>query len=126
MMVEAGADEISEDEMLDAIMFAHTEIKKIVAFIEKIASECGKPKKEIEYYKVGEDVDKEVRKFADKMLDENGEPFTAHTTNPVPFIVYNYPCTLREGGRLCDIAPTMLKVMGLDQPKEMTGESIIL
>ncbi len=70
MMVEAGADEISEDEMLDAIMFAHTEIKKIVAFIEKIAGECGKPKKEIEYYKVGEDVDKEVRKFADKMLDE--------------------------------------------------------
>lgn len=62
---------------------------------------------------------------ADKMLDENGEPFTAHTTNPVPFIVYNYPCEVREGGRLCDIAPTMLKVMGLDQPAEMTGVSII-
>lgn len=62
---------------------------------------------------------------ADKMLDENGEPFTAHTTNPVPFIVYNYPCEVREGGRLCDIAPTMLKVMGLEQPKEMTGVSII-
>lgn len=63
---------------------------------------------------------------ADKMLDENGEPFTAHTTNPVPFIVVNYPCEVREGGRLCDIAPTMLKVMGLDQPAEMTGKSIIL
>ena len=62
---------------------------------------------------------------ADKMLDENGEPFTAHTTNPVPFIVYNYPCEVREGGKLCDIAPTMLKVMGLAQPEEMTGESII-
>ncbi|MDE6124415.1 MAG: 2,3-bisphosphoglycerate-independent phosphoglycerate mutase [Eubacterium sp.] len=62
---------------------------------------------------------------ADKMLDENGEPFTAHTTNPVPFIVVNYPCDVREGGRLCDIAPTMLKVMGLEQPKEMSGESII-
>lgn len=62
---------------------------------------------------------------ADKMLDENGEPFTAHTTNPVPFIVYNYDCEVREGGRLCDIAPTMLKVMGLEQPKEMTGVSII-
>lgn len=62
---------------------------------------------------------------ADKMLDENGEPFTAHTTNPVPFIVYNYPCKVREGGRLCDIAPTMLKVMGLPQPEEMTGVSII-
>lgn len=62
---------------------------------------------------------------ADKMLDENGEPFTAHTTNPVPFIVVNYPCEVREGGKLCDIAPTMLKVMGLPQPKEMNGESII-
>ena len=63
---------------------------------------------------------------ADKMLDENGEPFTAHTTNPVPFIVYNYDCKVKYGGRLCDIAPTMLKVMGLEQPKEMTGESIVL
>lgn len=62
---------------------------------------------------------------ADKMLDENGEPFTAHTTNPVPFIVVNYPCKVREGGKLCDIAPTMLKVMNLPQPSEMTGESII-
>ena len=62
---------------------------------------------------------------ADKMLDESGEPFTAHTTNPVPFIVVNYPCEVREGGKLCDIAPTMLKVMGLAQPQEMTGESII-
>ncbi len=62
---------------------------------------------------------------ADKMLDENDEPFTAHTTNPVPFIVVNYPCEVRGGGKLCDIAPTILKVMGLAQPKEMTGESII-
>ena len=62
---------------------------------------------------------------ADKMLDENDEPFTAHTTNPVPFIVVNYPCTLREGGKLCDIAPTMLKVMGLPQPAEMTGTSVV-
>lgn len=62
---------------------------------------------------------------ADKMLDEDGEPFTAHTTNPVPFIVYNYPCEVREGGRLCDIAPTMLKILDLPQPEEMTGESLI-
>ena len=63
---------------------------------------------------------------ADKMVDTDGEPFTAHTTNPVPFCVINHPCTLREGGRLADIAPTMLKVLGLPQPAEMTGESIIL
>ena len=62
---------------------------------------------------------------ADKMYETDGSPFTAHTTNPVPFIVVGYPCELREGGRLCDIAPTMLKIMGLEQPKEMTGVSII-
>ena len=63
---------------------------------------------------------------ADKMVDEDGEPFTAHTTNPVPFCVINHPCKLREGGRLADIAPTMLQVLGLKQPKEMTGESLIV
>lgn len=63
---------------------------------------------------------------ADKMLDENDEPFTAHTTNPVPFIAVNCgDVELREGGRLCDIAPTMLKALGLAQPEEMTGVSLI-
>ncbi|MGN0477374.1 MAG: 2,3-bisphosphoglycerate-independent phosphoglycerate mutase [Ruminococcus sp.] len=62
---------------------------------------------------------------ADKMYEEDGSPFTAHTTNPVPFCVVNYPCTLREGGKLADIAPTMLKILDLPQPNEMTGKSII-
>ena len=62
---------------------------------------------------------------ADRMVDDDGSPFTAHTTNPVPFCVINHPCELREGGRLADIAPTMLKILGLPQPAEMTGESII-
>lgn len=62
---------------------------------------------------------------ADKMIDESGEPFTAHTTNLVPFCVVGYPCKLRKGGVLADIAPTMLQIMGLPQPKEMTGKSII-
>ena len=63
---------------------------------------------------------------ADKMIDENGEPFTAHTTNPVPFCVIGYDCTLREGGVLADIAPTMLRILGIDQPEEMSGKSIIV
>ncbi len=63
---------------------------------------------------------------ADQMYDEGGEPFTAHTTNPVPFCVVGYPCQLREGGVLADIAPTMLKILNLPQPSEMTGTSIIL
>ena len=62
---------------------------------------------------------------ADKMVAEDGSPFTAHTTNPVPFCVVNYDCELREGGRLADIAPTMLQIMGLEQPEEMDGTSLI-
>ena len=62
---------------------------------------------------------------ADKMVDEDGEPFTAHTTNPVPFCVAGYSCQLREGGRLADIAPTMLQILGLPQPEEMDGKSLI-
>lgn len=63
---------------------------------------------------------------ADKMFDEDGKPFTAHTTNPVPFCVIGYDCKLREGGVLADIAPTMLKIMELPQPEEMSGKSIIV
>ncbi len=62
---------------------------------------------------------------ADKMYEEDGSPFTAHTTNPVPFCVVGYPCKLRSGGRLADISPTMLKILDLPQPPEMDGVSII-
>ena len=62
---------------------------------------------------------------ADCMLDDNGKPFTAHTTNPVPFAVIGKDCTLRNCGKLCDISPTIIKLLGLEQPKEMTGKSII-
>jgi 2,3-bisphosphoglycerate-independent phosphoglycerate mutase len=62
---------------------------------------------------------------ADKMTEEDGSPFTAHTTNPVPFCVVGHQCELREGGRLCDIAPTMLQILGIDQPADMDGKSLI-
>ncbi len=65
---------------------------------------------------------------ADQMIDPaSGEPFTAHTTNPVPVIIVDPEQpkrTLREGGRLCDLCPTMLKLMNLPQPAEMTGEPL--
>ena len=66
---------------------------------------------------------------AEKMIDyETGAPHTAHTTNPVPFILVNYDenYILREGGRLCDIAPTLIEIMGLEKPVEMTGESLLV
>ena len=62
---------------------------------------------------------------ADKMLDENGEPFTPHSTNPVPVITIGQNKPLRSGGRLCDLCPTLLEMMGLAKPVEMTGESLI-
>ena len=66
---------------------------------------------------------------AEKMIDyETGAPHTAHTTNPVPFILVNYDdsYTLRDGGSLCDIAPTLIQIMGLNQPAEMTGKSLLI
>ena len=69
MMVEAGAKEVTEDEMLEGIMVAHEEIKKIVAWQEEIRAEIGKEKLEMELYHVPEDIDKAVREYAyDKIV----------------------------------------------------------
>lgn len=65
----------------------------------------------------------------EQLIDyETGAPFTAHTTNPVPFILVNYDdaYTLREGGCLADIAPTLLEMMGMEQPAEMTAKSLLI
>ena len=66
---------------------------------------------------------------AEQLVDyETGAPFTAHTTNPVPFILVNYDegWGLREGGCLADIVPTLIQIMGMQQPKEMTGKSLLI
>ena len=66
---------------------------------------------------------------AEVMVDEaTGEPWTAHTTNQVPFVLVGADpeYKLREGGRLCDIVPTLIELMGLEKPKEMTGESLLV
>ena len=66
---------------------------------------------------------------AEQLIDyENGGSFTAHTINPVPFILVNYDpaYTLKEGGCLADIVPTMIEMMGMEQPKEMTGKSLLM
>ena len=66
---------------------------------------------------------------AEQLVDyETGAPFTAHTTNPVPFILVNADpaYSLREGGCLADIIPTLIELMGMEQPKEMTGKSLLV
>ncbi len=69
MMVEAGAKEIDDEQMVNAILFGHEEIKRQCAFIEEIVKTCGKPKLEMELYHVPEDLDKEVREYASSKLD---------------------------------------------------------
>ncbi len=64
---------------------------------------------------------------AERMIDDDGvSPYTAHTTNPVPFIVCGAGEITLESGRLCDLMPTILALMELDQPPEMTGKSLIM
>ena len=64
---------------------------------------------------------------SEQMIDyKTGEPHTAHTTNPVPLILYGMENVTLKTGKLADLAPTMLDIMGLEKPAEMTGESIIV
>lgn len=75
MMVEAGANELPEDVILDAILFGHEEIKKIVEFQQEIQSACGKEKREVKLFSVPEEMEKSIREFAEAKLD-------AATRNP--------------------------------------------
>ena len=63
---------------------------------------------------------------ADQMTAGDGTPFTAHTTNPVPLLAAGIPFRLREGGRLADLAPTMLEILGMPKPPQMDGCSLLL
>ena len=79
LMVEAGANEVPEEQILDAIMFAHEEIKKIVNFIKGVKAEIGKPvNPNIPYYTIPEEIDSEVRKFASEKLDYALDTFVRH------------------------------------------------
>jgi 2,3-bisphosphoglycerate-independent phosphoglycerate mutase len=62
---------------------------------------------------------------ADNMLEPDGSPNTAHSLNPVPLIVTVPDIRLGDGGALADVAPTVLRVLGVEQPGEMTGRSLI-
>ena len=62
---------------------------------------------------------------ADKMMEADGSPFTAHTTNQVPLIAVGVEGELKDGGVLADLAPTMLEIMEVPQPAEMTGHSLL-
>lgn len=110
-------------------MVGHTgDLKAAIAAIEAVDKAVGQAIKAIEdvngYAFICAD-----HGNAEQMIDyANGEPFTAHTINPVPFILVNYKegVTLKDGGKLADIAPTLLEMMGMEQPAEMSGESLLV
>ncbi|MDD3382724.1 MAG: 2,3-bisphosphoglycerate-independent phosphoglycerate mutase [Bacilli bacterium] len=106
-------------------MVGHTAVKDSVIKAVEVVDECmGK------VYKAIKNVDGILlvtadHGNADKILDENGKPFSAHTTSPVPFILVNCDKKLESCGNLGDIAPTMLELLGINKPVEMTGKSLI-
>ncbi len=63
---------------------------------------------------------------AEKMITKDGKKFTSHTTNKVPLCIVNYPCNLKKDGKISDIAPTILKILELPIPKEISGENLIM
>ena len=110
-------------------MVGHTGVQEAAVKAVEVVDEC--VGKAVEALK---EVDGQMFICADhgnceQLIDyETGAPFTAHTTNPVPFILVNYDdsYTLREGGCLADIAPTLLEMMEMEQPAEMTGKTLLI
>ncbi|QXM06098.1 polyribonucleotide nucleotidyltransferase [Crassaminicella indica] len=127
MMVEAGVNEISEEVMLDAILFAHEEIKKIVAFIEEIVAEVGKPKQEVVLYKVDEEIEKEVREFAtEKMIEaiktvdklERNENMDQVKSETLEYFEEKYPENLK------DVEETLYQITKEQVRRMITEEGI--
>ena len=111
------------------------ELIETVDTICKMMSDAGVVKETPGGMSIKETFHFELLKFAvyladaDMMIDyETGAPFTAHTTNPVPFILVNYDeaYTLKEDGCLADIVPTLIECMGMEKPAEMTGSSLLI
>lgn len=105
MMVEAGANEIPEDIMLDAIMFAHEHIKELISFIEEIVAEVGKAKMEVQLYKVSAEVEQEVREYVvDKMKEaiftedkqERLDNMDAVKKDAMEYFAEKYPDNLKD------------------------------
>ena len=140
--VDEETGEIIDTVKLDQLQMVFGEkVEGIALYIKNLAAEAAAIKAiEVVDECVGKAVDaiKEVdgqlficadHGNCEQLIDyETGEPYTAHTTNPVPFILVNYDpaYTLREGGCLADIAPTLIEMMGMEQPAEMTGKSLLI
>ncbi|MDF2545891.1 MAG: polyribonucleotide nucleotidyltransferase [Anaerosolibacter sp.] len=127
MMVEAGANELSEEVMLNAIMFAHEEIKKVVAFIEEIVEEVGKPKQEVVLFEIDAAIEEEVRAFAtDKMLQaiktvdkvERNENMEKVKQEAMEYFVEKYPDNAK------DVSQTLYQITKEQVRKMITYDKV--
>lgn len=110
----ANCDMVGHTGVFDAAVKAVTAVDKCLERVITAIKEVG-----------GEAIVTADHGNADKMLEQDGSPFTAHTTNPVPLVIVSDDIKkLRKGGTLADVAPTLLKLMGVSQPEEMTGRPL--
>lgn len=110
----ANPDMVGHTGNFDAAVKAVEEVDRCIGRVCEIVKKCG-----------GVMIITADHGNAEKMIGENGEVFTAHTTNKVPFAICGMDCELRDSGSLCDIAPTMLEILKIKKPAEMTGMSLI-
>ena len=112
----ANCDMVGHTGIFDAAVKAVTTVNKALKIVMGAIKEIG-----------GNAIITADHGNADKMYEEDGSPFTAHTTNPVPFIVITEKkYGLKKGGVLADVAPTLLEIMSIEKPKEMTGKSLLI
>ena len=127
--IRSGKYDVIITNFANADMVGHTGVEKAaieaVAFLDKCIGRVVEAVKEVD----GQLFICADHGNAEMMADaKTGEAWTAHSTNPVPFILVNFDpaYTLREGGCLADIAPTLIEMMGMEKPEEMTGESLLI
>ena len=136
VMIEAGAKEVPEDVMYDAIMFAHKEIKKIVAFIKTIQDEIGKPKFEYEHMVVNEELFEDIKAFAEEMVKEAMDTDDKTVRDAALKIVYDkvyenfeekYPVEEYQGAideALYKLQKTVVRRWLLDEGKRVDGRGM--
>ena len=127
--IESGRFDVMILNFANPDMVGHTGILEAAVSAVTVVDECAGKVVDAILKAGGEVIITADHGNAEKMLDENGKPFTAHTVGDVPLILVGERFVnkqLRQGGILADIAPTMLEMMGLPAPKEMTGKSLIM
>ena len=123
--IESGEYDVIVLNFANCDMVGHTGVYEAARFAVETVDECVQKVVEATQKMGGVALITADHGNADRMLEDDGKtPYTAHTTNLVPFYIVGANVKLRDG-KLCDIAPTMLDLMGLQKPKEMTGETLI-